>query len=267
VFSTHYYFRFTLLAFLSIVLISSCGYRNKNILFKTDKKIRTKEAIYVHYMDSVKRTAEIYKHRIKVGDRLEIRFINNYDIGQAAGQSGTSTANMQGTAYLVNYDSTVTLPLVGRTNLIGLTRLEAAKYLEDAYGKFVINPLIEVNITSLSVTVLGEVTIQGKILLDKEKTTLVDVIALSGGFRETGKKKDIRIIRKGEVIVVNLKTVNALNNTKIDIQDGDIIYVEPYGVRAQTEMLTSLQSSINLLVIISQISILTIQILNFTRSN
>ena len=57
----------------------------------------------MHYMDSVKRTAEIYKHRIKVGDRLEIRFINNYDIGQAAGQSGTSTANMQGTAYLVNY--------------------------------------------------------------------------------------------------------------------------------------------------------------------
>jgi len=166
---------------------------------------------------------------------------------------------------LVNYDSTMTLPLIGRTNIVGLTRLEAAKRLEQEYGKFVINPIIEVNIASLAVTVLGEVGTPGKILLDKENTTLVDVIALSGGIKETGKKNRIKIIRGNEVIMVDLRDINALNSNAIKIQDGDIIYVQPYGFKAQTEALTSIQSATFVILSISQLTILTIQIINFAN--
>lgn len=259
-----------LILVLSILLVASCSYKRKNILFKTPKKIRTDEPVYVLSPDSnatLRHSAE-YRHRIKTGDRLLIRFLNNYDIGQAAAQSATSTANIDGAAeqgYLVNYDSTVTLPLIGRVKLIGLSRLEAAKKLEEEYGKFVINPIIEVNIASLSVTVLGEVQTPGKILLDKENTTIVDVIALSGGLKDTGKKNRVRIIRGTDVIQIDLRKIESLYSKAIVIQDGDIVYVEPYGIKAKTESLAALQSTTILVLALSQLTILGVQIYNLTR--
>lgn len=254
---------------LALLVLASCSYKGKNILFKTPKKIKTKEVVYVHSPDGqTTGKYDNYRHRIKPGDRILINFLNNYDIGSAAAQSATSTANMQGNAergYLVNYDSTITLPLIGRTNIVGLTRLEAAKRLEQEYGKYVINPIIEVNIANLAVTVLGEVRSPGKILLDKENTTLVDVIALSGGIADVGRKNKIKIIRGNEIIMVDLRNIEALKSNAIKIQDGDIVYVQPYGFKAQTEALTSLQSTTFVVLTISQLTILTIQIINFVN--
>lgn len=255
---------------MAILLVASCSYKRKNILFKTDKKIHSNDPVYVLSNDSnaANRINTEYRHRIKTGDRLEIRFLNNYDIGQAAVQSATAAANADGgtdKGYLVNYDSTVTLPLIGRVNLIGYSRLEAAKKLEQEYGKFVINPIIEVNIINLSVTILGEVLSPGKILLDKENTTLVDVIALSGGLKDTGKKNRIRIIRGKDVIQVNLRKIDALYNKAIIVQDGDIIYVEPYGIKAQTESVTSLQTVTFLMLTFTQLTVLTFQIINYSN--
>lgn len=254
---------------LALLILASCSYKRKNVLFKTPKKIKTKEAVYVYSPDSnANKKYDNYRHRIKPGDRVIINFLNNYDIGSAASQSATSTANMQGNGergYLVNYDSTITLPLIGRTNIVGLTRLEAAKRLESEYGKYVINPILEVNIASLSVTVLGEVLTPGKTLIDKENTTLVDIIALSGGFKDPGKKKSIKIIRGKDIILVDLRRIEVLESKAINIQDGDIIYVEPYGYKAQTESLSSVQSTTFIILTISQLTLITLQVLNFIK--
>ena len=250
---------------LALLILASCSYKRKNVLFKTPKKIKSKEAVYVYSPDSnAAKKYDNYRHRIKPGDRVLINFLNNYDIGGAAAQSATSTANMQGAqGYLVNYDSTITLPLIGRTNIVGLTRLEAAKRLEQEYGKFIINPIVEVNIASLAVTVLGEVGLPGKTLLDKESTTLVDVIALSGGIKDVGRKNKIKIIRGKEVIVVDLRNIEALYDSAIKVQDGDIVYVQPYGFKAQTEALTAFQSTTFVILTVSQLTIVTLQVINF----
>lgn len=261
----------TLLIVLAIAILTSCGYKRKNILLKTPKKVKSKEAVSTHNIEGnpIKTEDNNYKHRIKPGDRLNIKFLNNYDIGQAASQSATSTAavNEDALGYLVNYDSTVTLPLIGRFNLVGLTRLEAAKKLENEYGKYVINPIIELNIANLSVSILGEIYVPGKIILDKENTTLVDVISLSGGLKDTGKKNRIRIIRGKEVILVDLRKITALYEKSIIIQDGDIIYVEPFGLKAQTESISAIQNSTFVLLTLTQLTIVTIQIINLTRAN
>lgn len=254
---------------LALLIFASCSYKRKNILFKTPKKIKSKEAVatFNDKGEPIPENKEIYFHRIKTGDRLKVTFLNNYDIGQAAFQSATSTANSSagGEGYLVNYDSTVTLPLIGRVNMVGLNRLEAAKKLENEYGKYVINPIIEVNILSLSVTMLGEIATPGKILLDKENTTLVDVIALAGGLKDPGKKNMIQIIRGKEVIQVDLRKIESIYNKNLIVQDGDLIYVKPYGFKAQTESLSTIQSASQILIIVSQITILSIQIINVTR--
>lgn len=226
-------------AVVSLILLGeSCSYKKTNYLLKTQKRIKTKEAVLV--VNRTDTSKQIYRHRIKVGDRISMRFLNNYDIGSAAGQSATTLLNVESN-YLVNYDSTVVLPLLGRINLVGLTRLEAAIRLEKEYGKYVINPIIDVNIPSLSVILLGDANSNGKIALDKENTTIVDIIAKAGGIKETGKKRDIKIIRGTEIIVVDLKKIEVLQSPDIVMHDNDIVYVEPYKVKANSEAILTTQ--------------------------
>jgi polysaccharide biosynthesis/export protein len=252
----------TLFLFGLMLIASSCSYQNKNILFKTKKKIKTDEPVLI--INETDSSGVVYRHRIKVGDRLSVRFLNNFDIGIASGQSATANANEElarsgNSGYLVNYDSTVILPLLGRVNLIGLTRLEASAKLEKEYSNFIVKPIIDVNIVSLGVTVLGEVNAPGKKYLDKENTTLVDVLAFSGGIKETGKKKNIKIIRGTEIILVDLKKIEALESKALVMQDNDIVYVEPYDVKAASEPIVAMQpiltlttTTISLILLISQ---------------
>lgn len=233
-------YSFIIFVFMGLLLVlQSCSYRKKNILFKTKKQIKTREAVLI--LNPTDTSTKEYRHRIKVGDRITVRFLNNYDIGVAAAQSATAAGNtsevsgITSTGYLVNYDSSVILPLVGRVNIVGLTRLEASNKLEKEYSKFIVNPIIDINIVSLGVTILGEVTRPGKIYVDKENTTLIDVIALAGGITNNGQKKNIKIIRGKETILVDLRQIEALESPAIIMQDNDIIYVEPYNIKAATE--------------------------------
>jgi polysaccharide export outer membrane protein len=264
----------------SIILISlgltlvfqSCSYRKKNILFKTPKPLKGTDAVTIFGADGTSKDT-VYRHRIKVGDRILIRFLNNYDLGQASGQSATSAANSQlaggsGEGYLVNYDSTVTLPLIGQINIVGLTRLEAARKLEGLYSKHVNNPIIDINISSLSVSVFGEVNSPGKISIDKENTTIIDIIAKAGGLKESSKKNRIQIIRPNEIIIVNMKDIGSTFNPKTVIHDNDIIYVQPYGFKANLEPVASSSQALAPVLTVLQITLLSTQlylIFNATR--
>ncbi len=254
-----------ILTLLLIIMVSSCStYKNRNILFKTPKKVKTNEPVVI--INPSDTTQAVYRHRIKVGDRLVIRFLNNYDLGVAAKESSTAGANAEAAfsgptaGYLVNYDSTVILPLIGRTNLVGLTRLEASTQLEKLYSKFVVNPIIDLNIASLGVTILGEVNRPGKIYVDKENTTVVDVIAMAGGFKDVGKKKDIKIIRGQEVIIVDLRKIEALQSPALTLHDNDIVYVEPYKVKADTEPVASVMPVTTVILTVIQTALLVTQL-------
>lgn len=171
-----------------------------------------------------------YKHRIKTDDRIIIHFLNNYDL-EKNNLMTTSGTDVEQKSFLVNYDGTVTLPIIGRTTLVGLTRLEAARHLEQLYSKFIINPIIDVSIVNLSVSVLGEVKIPGTYKLDKENTNLVEVLAMAGGPTEFGKVYKIKIIRGNlktpQILEMDLGSASSLALDAIVIQDKDIVYVEP----------------------------------------
>lgn len=260
----------TLLLWVGILfMVSSCSFKKKNILFKGKKQIKTDEPVLVVKADSLTARSN-YKHIIKLGDRIQLRFLNNYDLGQAASQSATAGSSMDASAnlgYLVNYDSSATLPLIGRVNMVGMDRLQAAKYLEKQYGKFISNPIIDVNIPNLTATILGEVGRPGQVVLDKENTTLVDVIAMAGGFKDAGRKDRIKIIRGNDVILVNLKDIESLKSSDIIVHHNDIIYIEPYSAKAATEPITGASSATTLLLTITQLILISLQIYTITTAN
>ncbi len=260
------YFRTLITLGIAVLLVaSSCSYKKKNIMFKGKKKLKTEEPVLVVSMDSLRAVSK-YKHVIRVGDRIQLRFLNNYDLGQGASQGATAAANDATDAgYLVNYDSTVALPLIGRVNIVGKDRLEAAKYLEGKYAQFISNPIIDVNIPNLTATVLGEVNGQGLIVVDKENTTLSEVLASAGGIKDTGRKDRIKIIRGNAVIMVNMKMIEALKSPDIIIHHNDIVYVEPYTIKAATEPISGATAATGLLLAALQVIVITMQLYSLSR--
>jgi polysaccharide export outer membrane protein len=112
----------------------------------------------------------------------------------------------------------------------GLTRYEAANKIEGLYRDSLLkNPIIELKILNLKVTVLGEIKNQGNFNLVKEKTTLIDIIGQAGGLSNTADEKNIKIIRSDKqgqkTIWVDLSNINILNDPKIILQDNDIVYI------------------------------------------
>jgi polysaccharide export outer membrane protein len=156
-----------------VVLFSSCSSRQYQVLFQKKQSLT----------DSAYKTQDIVgEYRIRSQDILQVRNLQDarkYLINpvQSAAVNTSVLSDASGTGavgdqtYQVADDGTVILPALGHIAVAGLTRAEAEKNIEEAYRKNVlVNPIIELKIINLKVTMLGEVRTQGNLPLTKDHT-------------------------------------------------------------------------------------------------
>lgn len=237
-----------LLFFLILVLFSSCSYKNRRALLKSPNEIDfdTLKTVYV----SNAKNADYSVYRIKVNDILSVRNLQNPGL---IGGDSNGTISIKDNAFKVDPDGTVALPVIGKVLVIGLTRIEAANIIQKIYTeKLFKDPIIDVNIVNLKVTVLGEVGTQGNFILENENTDLIDMIGIVGGIRESGNDKKLRIVRGNrkdpEIIYVNLSNINSLSNPKLRLQEGDIILVDRLRFVNFTNKVTSVTNIVSIAV-------------------
>jgi polysaccharide export outer membrane protein len=211
----------TYLIFSLLILFSSCAYKQDQLLF--EQKNAMPDTI-------LQKAVGIDNYKIKPQDILQIRNLQSIssisgDASSTSGPSGT-----QGQTFQVEEDGNIALPVIGHVQVVGLTRVEAANKIEDLYQKNLLkNPIIEVKIVNLKVTMLGEVKSQGNYPLVKDKTSLVEMIGEAGGITDRANEKDVRIIRgtqqNPEVIQVDLGNIKSINDPQNILQNGDIVYI------------------------------------------
>ena len=229
------YQKFVLILALG-VFISSCAYKQQHALFKTDIPLPA-----VPVTDSVS-----YNYKIKPGDQLQIRNLQNISY-IAEVQTATASVTTQAPSYQVEEDGSVALPVIGRITVEHLTRLQAARKIENFYkANLLKDPIIDLKIINLKVTVLGEVRIQGNYLLLKDKTNLVDVIGEAGGLTEKANETNVQIIRGNkahpQVILADLSNVGTLANSALYLQNDDIIYVSQNKRAIRTDSMQNVSS-------------------------
>ncbi len=141
---------------------------------------------------------------------------------------------------LVGPDGTIRLPLVGSVMAAGLTLDELTERLTQSLRRFLRDPKVIVALKQLPlmfrrVYVLGAVKMPGVYALPTGgSATVIDAIALAGGFSEEADLERVRIFQKdGRVLTVNLKNFQAdgfrLNGSTL--QPGDLVWVPPAFVR------------------------------------
>jgi polysaccharide export outer membrane protein len=97
----------------------------------------------------------------------------------------------------VRPDGKVSIPLIGEMPASGMTATELQKEITVRYKQFIADPAVTVvvkEINSPKVSVLGEVKNPGMYKI-KDRSTVLDAIALAGGLTEYAKKDKITVIR------------------------------------------------------------------------
>jgi len=99
----------------------------------------------------------------------------------------------------VRPDGMITLPLVGEIKAVGLTPTQLKEVVTTALQKVVSDPQVTVMVTSvqsLSFNMVGNVNRPGYYPLTRP-VTILDAIALGGGFRDFAKQNKIYVLRAG----------------------------------------------------------------------
>ncbi len=101
---------------------------------------------------------------------------------------------------LVRSDGKISLPLVGEVQAAGQTPLQLEQTITNRLKTYISEPVVTVMVQeshSKNFNILGQVAKPGAYPLTSSTTTVLDAIALAGGFRDFAKKKSIYVLRKG----------------------------------------------------------------------
>lgn len=213
------------LLFLAISVFYSCRTFNPSVMFKTGENYP-----YAH-PDS---TAKVVQSEYKLAeyDELEL-FIytnNGYKLVDIAG--GVSAAPPNAIKYIIEKDGFAKLPQLGRVSLKGYTVREAEKMLEEKYSTYFNSPFVKLNVVNRRVYIFtGDGGKASIVRMEADNVTLVEALAQAGGMSEKGKAYKIKIIRGSlknpQIYLIDLSTVEGMEQADLQLQSNDIIYIEP----------------------------------------
>jgi len=157
------------------------------------------------------------EYRIGPGDKLRIEVYKDAQLSQSV---------------QVRPDGKITLPLIGDLDANGATPLELRETIAKSLKEFITTPTVTVIVVEAlasKVYVMGEVTHPGTMELHGP-TTILQALAMAGGFKEFANTKDVRVLRPKsgngvETIRFNYKDVLNGDAKPFYLRSGDTVVV------------------------------------------
>lgn len=232
------------------------------------------------YANSLNERTALYDAKIMPKDILTIT-VNTSDPSASAhfnlGRSVSvenNKATTQGSleTYLVDNDGTIDFPILGRLQVLGLTKNECEEMIKEKLKLHLKEtPVVMVRMPNFKITVLGQVKGPGQFTITNEKVNILEAIALAGDLDIYGCRDNVKLIRedakgKRHIYTLDLTDATLIYNPLYQLQQNDIVYVTPNktisknsGIGSSTTLwITGVSTLIS-------ISTLVINILNWTR--
>ncbi len=225
--------KFKYLFFLAVVAIalSSCVTARKvNYMQEPDKYIP-------HYAD----TLSFEDYQLRIGDRLYVyvysldeKIMKMYNAGGSNASQMRQQMNQRSSygsydlyTYLIDEEGNIDFPTIGKQYVEGKTTREVKFQLEEELGKLLAEipgystVSVEVNIVNRSFSVIGAQS--GRYMINKEKMTIFEALAMAGDLSEFNSRKEIKLVREKNG-VTTIKTFDARSK---DIINSEYYYIEP----------------------------------------
>jgi polysaccharide export outer membrane protein len=158
------------------------------------------------------------EYRIARGDKLRVEVYKDTYLSQSL---------------QVRPDGRITLPLVGDLAAAGLTSIELRDRIANSLKEYIANPVVTVIVVEVVepvVYVMGEVNQPGSVPM-RGPMTVLQALAVAGGFKEFANTKGIRILRRNgdatkvETIAFNYKDAVKPDAQVVYLREGDTVVV------------------------------------------
>lgn len=134
------------------------------------------------------------------------------------------------------------IPVIGVVHCAGKTRSELASEIAHKIidGGYISDASVNIQFADMKFYVLGEVMRPGQFDITRDKITLLEALAMAGDMTIYGNRTNVSVIRKEEgkdqskVYQVDLLSKDALLSPAFNLQQGDVVYVQPNKYKAAT---------------------------------
>lgn len=244
-----------MLVLTAALLAGACSSYKQNLMLTTpedfrsanvSKEILEAERNYVIQKNDLLQL-EVYANK---GERI---IDPNPDLSrQGTVNTGEETTREK---YLVDLQGIAKFPVIGEVKVEGLTLRQAEVILQNEYEKYFKESFVLLTFVNKRVVILG--AIGGQVVpLENHNVTLAEILAVAKGLPNDSKAHNIRVVRKDQVFVVDLSTVQGFMAGNMIVEPGDIIYVEPVrkpfaeGLRDYAGLASLLISTLSLIIVI-----------------
>jgi len=155
-------------------------------------------------------------YRLAPGDKLRVEVYKDAQLSQSL---------------QIRPDGKITLPLLGDIPAAGRTPTELREALTASLREYITNPVVTVIVveaTPATIYVMGEVNKPGTLAMTGP-ITILQALAMAGGFKDFAHTKDIKILRKSSTGVrtlhFNYNDAVKGNGTPMLLEPGDTVIV------------------------------------------
>lgn len=167
--------------------------------------------------------------------------------------------------YLVDTEGNLTFPVIGKIKAVGLTKLQLTEKIKQSIHPAFITeePIILIRYVNFRISVLGEVLLPGSFVIDSEKISILEALALAGDMTIYGDRGRVLLVRenqgKRESVRLDIKDKNLVNSPYFYLQQGDVLYVEPNKPKARSAGISTAET-LSITVVGTMISIASLVI-------
>ena len=137
--------------------------------------------------------------------------------------------------HIVDRNGMIQLPVLGEIQAAGLSTKELESVIKNRVSEHVKDPFVRVEMINFTVNVMGEVRAPQRIVVGKERFSVLDALAAAGDLTEYGKRDNVLVIRtengKSTYHRLNLTDGSIYASPYFYLQQNDVVYVEPNDIK------------------------------------
>lgn len=253
---SRYVFTTALIA-MAIMLFNSCGSRKSMVYLQPDSTQIT--TLYEQHVPKIQ-SNDILTIVVTAADPKVTAPFN--PVSTMTSNLTQQTDMALRPTYTVDEHGDITLPMLGKVHVIGLTRIQAIEKIRTELGQYIKDPGVNINFNNFRVSVLGEVARPGSFIMPTERVTVLEALGMAGDLTIRGVRENIMVIREvnGQKTMnrLDLTQQSTLNSPYYYLVQNDVIYVEPNKAQINN---SKLGANTNIIISIASLLITVISVL------
>ena len=148
----------------------------------------------------------------------------------------------------VDPDGVIFYPYLGAFRIAGMNKYQVQDSIQSFLRNngFVNDAMVNVTITNLKYTVLGEVKSPGLKTFSGDRFTIINALASVSDMTEYGERYNVKLVRHegntAKVKLIDFRDPDLLTSPYYYVEQNDIIYVEPNHAKAHNRDMSTLNS-------------------------